>query len=306
VRFGAFYPPFSLENGDRGWESPFTYSYSAINTWIGEEIRPIGAEWSWRRRLEGFRSNHELRAFASGFYGNDPAGTLLFWRGWSLHDRQSRLNDELSIPPRPFSTAPQRLEPFMETDHRPGMYAGVEWRYARRALVQVARYDNRADPFSFRDGQWGWGTDFDHLAVQISLPAALGVVVQSMSGTTEWLTAALPNGTRMPISEHVHDELESTFVMLTRTLGTNQRLSLRYDTFAFERPAADPTLTSDEGDAWTLSYRLEATERFSGGIEWLRVDSSRDLLPMFYATSAAHSETQLRLQFSYRLAAPSR
>jgi hypothetical protein len=307
LRFGAFYPPFSLENGDRGWESPFTYSYSAINTWIGEEIRPIGAEWSLRRRLEGFRSNHELRAFAAGFYGNDPAGTLLFWRGWSLHDRQSRLNDELKMPPRPFTTAPpQQLEPFMETDHRPGMYAGVEWRYARRALVQFARYDNRADPFSFRDGQWGWGTDFDHLAVQVSLPAQLGVIVQSMAGTTEWLTAALPNGTRMPISEHVHDEFESTFVMLTRTLGANQRLSLRYDTFSFERPAADPTLTSDDGDAWTLSYRLDATDRFSGGIEWLRIDSSRDLLPMFYATPAAYSETQVRLQFSYRLAAPSR
>jgi hypothetical protein len=306
LRLGAFYPPFSLENGDRGWESPFTYSYSAINTWIGEEIRPIGAEWSLRRRLEGFRSNHELRAFASGFYGNDPAGTLLFWRGWSLHDRQSRLNDELKMPPRPFTTAPQQLEPFMETDHRPGMYAGVEWRYARRVLVQFARYDNRADPFSFRDGQWGWGTDFDHLAVQVSLPAQLGLIVQSMSGTTEWLTAALPDGTRMPISEHVHDEFESTFVMLTRTLRANQRLSLRYDTFSFERPAADPTLTSDDGDAWTLSYRLDATDRFSGGIEWLRIESNRDLLPTFYATPAAYTETQVRLQFSYRLAAPAR
>ena len=306
VRIGAFYPPFSLENGDRGWQSPFTYSSSAINTWMGEEIRPIGAEWSLRRRLDGHRSNHELRAFASGFYGNDPAGTLLFWRGWSLHDRQSRLNDELLMIPRPFTTQPQTLVPFMETDHRPGMYAGVEWRYARRALVQFARYDNRADPFSFRDGQWGWGTDFDHLAVQVSLPAELGLIVQSMAGTTEWLTAALPDGTRMPISEHVHDEFESTFVMLTRKLGENQRLSVRYDTFAFERPAAVPELYSDEGNAWTLTYRIDATERFSGGIEWLQIDSSRDLLPMFYATPAAQSESQVRLQFSYRLAAPAR
>ena len=59
-----------------------------------------------RRRLEGFRSNHEIRAFAAGFYGNDPAGTLLFWRFWSLHYRQSRLNDELLMPPRPFTTGP--------------------------------------------------------------------------------------------------------------------------------------------------------------------------------------------------------
>ena len=181
LRFGAFYPSFSLENGDRGWESPFTYSYSAINTWIGEEIRPIGAEWSLRRRLEGFRSNHELRAFASGFYGNDPAGTLLFWRGWALHDRQTRLGDELDIPPMPFTTNPQRLSPIAETDHRPGAYAGLEWRYAQRALVQVARYDNRADPYSFSDGQWGWGTDFNHLA-RAGQPARRGRSRRAVDG----------------------------------------------------------------------------------------------------------------------------
>jgi len=307
VRFGAFYPSFSLENTDRGWQSPFTYSYSAINTWIGEEIRPFGAEWSLRRRFDGFRSNHEVRAFAAGFYGNDPAGTMLFWRGWSMHDRQSRFNDDLKIPPRPFTTAPpQQYSPFRETDHRPGAYAGVEWRYARRALIQLARYDNRADPYSFSGGQWGWGTDFDQLAVQVSLPANLGLVVQSMEGYTEWLTATLPNGTRMPISEHVKDEFESSFILLTRTLGNAQRVALRYDTFAYERPGTVPEFYGDEGDAWTLSYRIEPTQRFSGGIEWLRIDSSRDLLPMFYATPAEHLESQVRLQFSYSLAAPRR
>jgi hypothetical protein len=304
VRFGAFYPSLSLENGDRGWQSPFTYSYSAINTWLGEEIRPFGAEWSLRRRFEGFRSNHELKVFAAGSYGNDPAGTLLFWRGWGLHDRQSRLNDELKIPPRPFTAQPQDLQPFAETDHRPGAYAGVEWRYARRALVQFARYDNRADPFSFRDGQWGWGTDFDHLAVQVGLPAELGLIVQSMRGTTEWLTAALPNGTRMPSSEHVRDDFESTFVMLTRKLGAAHRLAVRYDTFSTERPASTPVLVSDDGHAWTLSYRFEASERFSGGVEWLRIESYRDLWPLFYGIAPQQAEDQLRLQISYRLAAP--
>jgi hypothetical protein len=249
---------------------------------------------------------HELKVFAAGFYGNDPAGTLLFWRGWSLHDRQTRLNDQLEIPPMPFTTRPQQLTPFMETDHRPGLYAGVEWRYAQRALVQYARYDNRADPWSFRDGQWGWGTDFDHLAVQLSLPAQLGLVYQWMDGTTEWLTAAQPNGTRLPISMHVHDRFYSQFVLLTRKLGANQRFAVRYDTFETERPASVPVLHSDEGSAWTLSYRVEATERFSGGIEWLRIESERDLWPMFYATAREQTEDQLRLQLSYRLAAPAR
>ena len=313
-RFGAFYPPFSLENGDRGWQSPFTYSYSAINTWLGEEVRPIGAEWSLRRRLERLGSAHELRAFAAGFYGNDPAATLLFWRGWSLHDRQSRLHDNLDIPEVPIFTAgtvtglgAQTLSPFVETDHRPGAYAGAEWRYARRALVQWARYDNRAEPYSFADGQWGWQTDFDHLAVQISLPAELGLVAQALRGETYWIVGASQNGTLSPFARLVEDRFAARFVMLTRKLGDAHRLALRYDTFSITRPDAVPPLESDSGHAWTLSYRLAPmTGRFSGGIEWLRIDSQRDLWPMFYGTPRDQTEDQLRLQLSFRLAAPSR
>ena len=80
---------------------------------------------------------------------------------------------------------------------------------------------------------------------------------------------------------------------------------MRYDTFSMERPAAVPVLYSDDGHAWTLSYRIEAAERFSGGIEWLRIDSSRDLWPLYYNTARHQTEDQLRLQLSYRLAAPS-
>ena len=142
--------------------------------------------------------------------------------------------------------------------------------------------------------------------MEVGLPAELGLFYQLMDGTTEWLTAALPNGTRMPISEHVHDQFESRFVLLTRRLATAQRLALRYDTFSTERPAAVPVLYSDRGRAWTLSYRIEPTQRFAGGIEWLRIESHRDLWPMFYATPPSQTETQVRLQFSYRLAAPAR
>jgi hypothetical protein len=304
-RFGMFYPPLSLENSERGWRSPFTYSYSAINTWLGEEIRPVGAEWSLRRRLEALGLAHELRAFAAGFYGNDPAATLLFWRGWSLHDRQTRLNDRLDIPPMPFTTNFQRLEPIAETDQRPGVYGGVEWRYAQRVLVQWARYDNRADPYSFSEGQWGWRTAFNHLAVQVSLPAELGLVTQWMDGRTSWVIAAQPNGTLLPFSRIERDEFESRFVMLTRKFGAAQRLAVRYDTFSTDRPGAVPALLSDDGHAWTLSYRFEPNDRWSGGAEWLRIDSKRDLLPLFYATPRAHTEEQLRLQVSFRLRGPS-
>ena len=184
VRFGAFYPPLSLENTELGWHSPFTYSYSAINTWLGEEIRPIGAEWSLRRRLGFAGSPHELRAFAGAFYGNDPAGTLLcsgaggrcmIARRASATDCRCRRSPPGTGPATIVGYTPQSVEPFEEIDHEPGAYVGAEWRYAKRVLVQVARYDNRADPYSFADGQWGWGTAFTHVGVQASLPGQIGL-----------------------------------------------------------------------------------------------------------------------------------
>ncbi len=315
VRIGAFYPPFSLENGAHGWESPYTYSYSAINTWLGEEIRPLGAEWSMRRRLASTRNMQEVRVFASGFYGNDPAATLLFWRGWSLHDRQTRLNDKLSMPPMPIfgvtgavvGTTPQTVQPFTETDHRPGYYVGGEWRYARSALVQLARYDNRADPWSFAEGQWGWHTSFDHLAVQVALPAEIGLMAQWMRGVTFWLAGVSPTGGPVPPwAQFVEDEFEAKYLMLTRKWHDKHRVSVRYDRFAIERSNPEPTFDGDGGHAWTLSYRYEPNERFSGGVEWLEIQSQRDIWPYFYGAPTQATEDQLRLQFSLRLGAPAR
>jgi hypothetical protein len=91
--------------------------------------------------------------------------------------------------------------------------------------------------------------------------------------------------------------------LLTRKVGAKQRFAVRYDQFETERPASVPVLHSDEGHAWTLSYRIEPTERFSGGVEWLRIESRRDLWPVFYSTAREQTEDQLRLQVSYRLAA---
>ena len=310
VKLGAFYPPLSLENGDRGWNSPFTYSYSAINTWLGEEIRPIGVEWSMRRHVGYASSPHEIVAFASGFYGNDPAGTLLFWRGWAMHDRQSRLNDVLPMPPMPVfrngavvGTTPHSLEPFEEIDDRPGAYAGVEWRYARRGLVQLAHYDNRADPAAFRDGQWGWDTQFTQLAAQISLPAELGLIAQWLEGDTVWITGARPNGTLSPFAEVVTDGFEAKFMMLTRLIGGAHRVSLRYDDFAMARegPSSDPT---DSGHAWTVAYRYERSARLSGGVEWLTITSRRDQWSEFYFVDPVATERQLRFQVNLKLGQP--
>src|SRR5258705_9405197 len=44
IKAGAFFPPISLENTEIGWTSPWTLTPSAINAWVGEELRTIGLE----------------------------------------------------------------------------------------------------------------------------------------------------------------------------------------------------------------------------------------------------------------------
>jgi hypothetical protein len=311
VRVGAFYPPLSLENGGRGWQSPCTYAYSALNTWLGEEVRPVGAEWTLRRRL-GERGAADLRVFAAAFYGNDPAATLLFWRGWSLHDRQTRLGDVLSIPGQPvfgpqgavLGLVPQNVEPVAEIDGRPGAYAGVEWRSGERLLVQVAYWDNRADPYAFRGGQWGWETAFSHVAIQVSLPLELGLVTQWMRGDTDWLSRAYADGSRGAASALVTDDFEARFALLTRLWRGVHRVTLRYDDFTIDREwsPASPALVADRGRAVTLAYRYVHSASIAAGVEWLEIRSRRDLWPFFYGLPARAVERSLQLRLDLKLA----
>ena len=309
LRFGAFYPPLSLENSGPAWSSPYTISFSAINTWLGEEIRPIGLEWTLRRRIGGPTSASQFATFASLFYGNDPAATMLFWRGWSLHDRQTRLNDKFDIPPLPSfdqngnvtGLIPQTLEPIVEIDSRPGFYAGAEWTMNQRLKLQIAHYDNRAEPEAFRDGQWGWNTRFSTLGFQASLPAEFGLIIQAMTGKTGWLAGARQDGTIAGPGPLVTDHFDSAFVLLTRRLGHQHRLTARWDEFEITRPGMNGPLDSDAGTGYTLAYRYDGMERFALSFEWLRIQSERALWSYLYASPYSADEQQLRAQVSLRL-----
>jgi hypothetical protein len=58
LKVGAFYPRISLENVDSGWSSAYSISPSAINTWVGEELRSVGLELSVSRRPESLGGAH--------------------------------------------------------------------------------------------------------------------------------------------------------------------------------------------------------------------------------------------------------
>ena len=79
VQAGAFFLPTSRENVDALWENPYAVSSSALNSWFGEEFRPIGLDVSWTRW--GATIGGTL------FRGNDTLGALPLDPGWSLHDR---------------------------------------------------------------------------------------------------------------------------------------------------------------------------------------------------------------------------
>src|SRR5262249_38873079 len=92
LRGGAFFPPISLEHTGPAWTTPYTITPSAANTWIGEEVRAVGVEGALVLKWE----RDEVRILGAGFGSNDPSGTLLAWRGWGLHDRQTGFGDRLA------------------------------------------------------------------------------------------------------------------------------------------------------------------------------------------------------------------
>ena len=306
LRVGAMYPPFSYENTATGWTSPYTISFSAINTWLGEEIRPVGVEWSMNRRVGDAGSPHRINIFAAAFYGNDPAATLLFWRGWSIHDRQTRFGDRLDMLPRPslgggpLQLTAQTVAPFKELDSKPGFYAGIEWRFANRFRAHIGAWDNRADPFAFDDQQWGWDTRFLSAGLQAELPGDVGLIAQWMHGDTGWIARALQDGTIAGEATVVVDDYDSAFILLTRKFGTKHRASIRLETFTVDRPGSMFYPVSDDGDALTLAWRFSIRERFHTSLEWLQIDSARDVW-QYYGMPRSAREEMLRAQLTIDL-----
>lgn len=301
VKVGFFNGPWSLENTGPAWSTPLTLSASAVNTWIGEEVRPVGAEWSLERRL-GARSLHEINVHAAAFVGNDPSGSLLAWKGWSIHDRQSRFDDRLPLAPLPliqpgaiFQAQAPYVEPWREIDGRAGYYAGAEWRYARRSLVTFARYDNRADPTRVEAGQYAWHTRFEQVGAQIALPGGVGLLTQWMTGTTAM-------GPVLVTARAVDTDFYAHYVLLTKLFGRH-RVTLRRDGFEVEDNDGVPgDDNSDSGDAWTLAYRYDRSARWSIGAEWLSISSWHPAWT-YFGLPASATEKLLQLRLSLRFGA---
>jgi hypothetical protein len=275
LRAGQFFLPASRENTGPLWTSPYTLTLSAMNSWIAEEIRPVGIDLAWTRT---FGNDHRLHLGGTVFAGNDTSGTLLAWRGFSFHDRPTPTNRFVPLPPfegfeRQFPKQSQDgTRAFgSDLDGRPGYAGRARWSAPdSRAVVQVTAFLNRGDR-ALHGKEYAWETDFRWLSAETDLPAGLRLLGEWGTGTSRMGFA--PPGQR---SDAVVDILFDTFyLMLTRDWGI-LRTTVRYD--GFKVRDRDSTVLDDNrenGRAWTLAVLVPLGESWRAGVEVLDLKADR-------------------------------
>jgi hypothetical protein len=150
LRAGEFWLPTSRENTDPMWTSKYTITYSALNSWIAQEVRPIGADLQWS---PGFY----VSLGATAFRGNDTMGTLLAARGWTFGNYLTTYDENMPLP-YPETTKPMGAD----LDRKNGYSERIRLSLPERAMIQFAHIDNRAPiiPDTIK-GQTPWQTHFN-------------------------------------------------------------------------------------------------------------------------------------------------
>ena len=302
TKLGAFYPHLSLENIEPGWSNAYGLTSSVINTWIGEELRTIGAEL---RVLRDFPHDQHVSLEGAVFYANDPTGAALTWRGWTSHDRQTGISGAIPMPTGSSAIMPwvpaggplPELEPFEEIDDRPGFYGGVQWRWGERAMIKYFYYDNHADPEatsgSAPDMAYAWETKFNHLSAQFALPWKLGLLGQ-------WIDGSTIMGPDLGLW-HVQDvRFDSTYATLTRQIGRH-RIAVRYEWFDLQ-PHNDPDgiTNQDKGNAVALSWLFQFNPKLRFAAEYMQIKSDHCKLDScswtdFYGLPQNTKDSQVQL-----------
>jgi hypothetical protein len=288
MKAGAFFPTISLENDDLGWASPYTLTPSAINSWIGEELRTIGSEANmrWKTDLGTFS------VLAAVACCNDEAGILMADRGWSMGDRPTGLFERMRIPvaTQAIFHAPLTANTglFDEIDGRPGWYAGAGWQMDGIGKISVVRYDNQGDPTAKTLRDSAWDTRFWSAGGRTRLGGVV-LIAQALRGDT---VVAGPGF----IS---HTKFQSAFALASYDLD-DWRFSIREDLFATRRANATNNTWSEDGDAFTaaVSYAPRDWLRLSG--EVIAMNTRRgEYVPAGLGLNAADTQLQFSTRFFF-------
>ena len=113
-----------MENDDLGWASPYTLTPSAINSWIGDELRTIGSEGNvrWKTDLG------TVSLLGAVLCCNDEAGILMADRGWTMDDRPTGLFERVAPSHRHPGAVPRPALCPHRPVRRAGWPTGLVWR----------------------------------------------------------------------------------------------------------------------------------------------------------------------------------
>lgn len=252
VRFrgGAMFLPTSYENVDALWENPFTISSSALNTWLGEEFRPVGVDTSY--------FNNGYMVGATLFRGNDTFGALPPVRGWVLADRWTLVTQKVPVNDSVFTSVSA------ETDGRLGWSARTGWS-GQRLSAQYTYIDNRSDGLRYGD-LYNWNTRFH--------------IVGSGYSVGDWTFAAETGwGATFLVVRGVPrvSDIRASYALLSRRFS-HGRGSFRVDVY-------DEGKAQDE--ALTFTYVWIPSNKLTAAIEFVTTGSmNRAQLELRYGFSA--------------------
>ncbi|MBA2590196.1 MAG: hypothetical protein H0U98_16410 [Alphaproteobacteria bacterium] len=263
VKAGAFFPTISLENDDIGWASPYTLTPSAINSWIGDELRTIGSEGTlrWKSDLG------TVSLIGAVLCCNDENGTMMASHGWTMDDRPTGLFERvrLSIQSQKlFFAAPYaRTGEFDEIDGHVGYYAGASLAIPDIGKISVIRYDNEGNPAAKTLRDTAWDTRFWSVGARTNLRPVI-LIAQAMRGSTIVVGPGFVSNTKF----------QSAFGLASYDLG-DFRFSLREDLFANRRAGAVNNIWSEDGDATTGAISWTGRESYRITAELIRMNSRR-------------------------------
>jgi hypothetical protein len=263
LRAGQFFLGTSRENIEPLWTSPYTINFSPLNSWIGEEFRPVGVDLAWR-------PNFYVTAGATAFRNNDTLGALLAWRGWTVGNRLTVYNEVLPLPPLSSLRTDfedQRADgtvPFeRDLDGRTGLSARVRMQLPERAMLQLTRVDNRGDRNEYR-GEYSWQTHFNIAGAQVGLTSPATLAAEYCWGATG-----------MGTSPHFVQADFASWYLLSSWKVNSDRFSIRFDTFSTkdrDRVAEDNT---ENGHSWVLAWMHQLRPNVRLGTEFAQVTGDR-------------------------------
>lgn len=264
LRGGQFFLGTSRENTGPLWTSPYLQTFSAVNTWIGEELRPVGVDLQWSPNFYG-------SVGATAFRNNDTSGALLAWRGWTVGNRLTVYGEELPLPPLEslrtrFTDQRHGTIPFeRDLDGRTGWAVRGRLQLPERAMIQVAHVDNAGDRLEYRD-EYAWATRFNVISAEAGTSSPFTVLAEYLWGRTGM-------GVRPVL---VDADFDAGYVLASYKRGAN-RWSFRFDRFATADRDHSPIVetNTEHGRAWAIAWLRDVGAHLRLSAEFVQITGDR-------------------------------